>query len=83
MKKDINKIATRILAELLVENREMTLDEITKGYNKVNADEQETRIDLFYNGITYLLAEGYIKETENITSYKVTIKAKMMKIMAR
>ena len=83
MEKDINKIATRILAELLVENREMSLDEITKGYNKVNADEQETRIDLFYNGITYLLAEGYIKETENTTSYKVTIKAKMMKIMAR
>lgn len=83
MKKDINKIATRILAVLLVENKEMNLDEITKAYNKTNINEEETRMELFYNGITYLLADGYIKETENVTSYKVTIKAKMVKIMAR
>lgn len=79
-KKNIT-IATEILAVMAVENRKMSLEEITELYNLTHRS-TESKITLFNKGITVLLAGEYIEEKENF-NYKVTAKTKRMVRSAR
>ena len=78
-KKNIT-IATEILAEMMVENRKMSLEEITELYNLTHRP-TESKVTLFNKGITILLANEMIKEVkaERFT-YKLTMKAKRINL---
>lgn len=81
MTKNEYTIAIRVLAIMLVENREMSLKEITEAYNETNPTEEETTISLFSKGVTNLLVDRYIRRTRKDLHYKVTLKGKAMKAM--
>lgn len=77
--KKLNERATKILAELIVENKSMTLEEIAQNYNAIQEDKL-TRLEVF-EVLTYLLADGFVKQVHTIrkeTKYKITVKTKRM-----
>lgn len=74
-KKNIT-IATEILAEMMVENKKMSLEEITELYNLTHRP-TESKVTLFNKGITILLANEMIRQVkEGELTYKLTLKAK-------
>ena len=83
MNKRTNETATRILALMTVENRPLTIEEITNLYREGFEENKISQKEIFYNGITYLLAENYIKTKYGRkkyfeVKYKLTLKTKLM-----